>query len=148
MMVKTSGDSSSGVSEIIFSGIQDSFTTQGTSRPQNDPALQLHAGVNCHPDGNLTPSNALMHSRSDRMPYALFCNEAKLSKAYPTEADVWKQARNTGLVVDVATDEDRPAPRPVLDNDYEIRPCRPDPHEDPARNQAEAEREAEFEFQL
>jgi hypothetical protein len=22
------------------------------------------------------------------MPYALFCNEAKLSKAYPTEADV------------------------------------------------------------
>ena len=84
------------------------------------------------------------------MPYALFCNEAKLSKAYPTEADVWKQARNTGLVVDVATDEDKPAPRPVLDNDYEIRPCRPDPHEDPAKNQAEAEaeREAEFEFPL
>jgi hypothetical protein len=84
------------------------------------------------------------------MPYALFCNEAKLSKAYPTEADVWKQARNTGLVVDVATDEDKPAPRPVLDNDYEIRPCWPDPHEDPAKNQAEAEaeREAEFEFPL
>ena len=84
------------------------------------------------------------------MPYALFSNEAKLSKAYPTEADVWKQARNTGLVVDVATDEDRPAPRPVLDNDYEIRPCRPDPHEDPVKNQAEAEaeREAEFEFPL
>ena len=80
------------------------------------------------------------------MPYALFCNEAKLSKAYPTEADVWKQARNTGLVVDVATDEDRPTPRPVLDNGYEIRPCRPDPHEDPARNQAEAELEAELEF--
>jgi hypothetical protein len=82
------------------------------------------------------------------MPYALFCNEAKLSKTYPTEADVWKLARNTGLVVDVATDEDKPAPRPVLDNDYEIRPCRPDPFEDPAKNQAEAEREAEFEFQL
>jgi hypothetical protein len=82
------------------------------------------------------------------MPYALFCNEAKLSKAYPTEADVWKQARNTGLVVDVATDDDKPTPRPVLDNDYEIRPCRPDPQEDPARNQAEAEREAESEFQL
>jgi hypothetical protein len=35
-----------------------------------------------------------------------------------------------------------PAPRPVLENDYEIRPCRPDPHEDPARNKAEAERQA------
>ena len=32
------------------------------------------------------------------MPYALFCNEAKLSKAYPTEADVWKLARQSGLV--------------------------------------------------
>ena len=27
------------------------------------------------------------------MPYALFSNDAKLSKAYPTEADVWKHAR-------------------------------------------------------
>jgi hypothetical protein len=36
----------------------------------------------------------------------------------------------------------------VLDNDYEIKPCRLDPQEDPARNQAEAEREAELEFQL
>ena len=31
---------------------------------------------------------------------------------------------------------------PVLDHDYEIRPCQPEPHEDPARNKAEAEREA------
>jgi hypothetical protein len=61
------------------------------------------------------------------MPYALFCNEAKLSKAYPTEADVWKLARQSGLVVDAATEPDRPAPRPLLDNDYEIRSCRPDP---------------------
>ena len=82
------------------------------------------------------------------MPYALFCNEARLSKTYPTEADVWKVARKSGLVVDVATDDDKVAPRPVLDNDYEIRPCRPDPHEDPARNKAEAEQEAELEFQL
>jgi hypothetical protein len=76
------------------------------------------------------------------MPYALFSNDAKLSKAYPTEADVWKHARQSGLVVDVMS------PRPVLDNDYEIRPCRPDPQEDPARNQAEAEREAELEIHL
>jgi hypothetical protein len=82
------------------------------------------------------------------MPYALFCNEAKLSKAYPTEADVWKLARQSGLVVDTATESDRPAPRPVLDNDYEIRSCRPDPQEDPVKNQADAERDAEQELRL
>ena len=82
------------------------------------------------------------------MPYALFCNDAKLSKAYPTEADVWKLARRSGLVVDAVSEEDRPAPRPVLDNDYEIRPCSPDPHEDPAKNQEDAEREAQSEPQL
>jgi hypothetical protein len=82
------------------------------------------------------------------MPYALFCNEAKLSKAYPTEADVWKHALHSGLVVDAMSDEAKPAPRPMLDNDYQIKPCRPDPQEDPARNQAEAEREEQLEFQL
>jgi hypothetical protein len=82
------------------------------------------------------------------MPYALFCNEDKLSKAYPTEADVWKLARHSGLVVDAASDEEKPAPLPVLDNDYEIRPCRPDPQEDPARNKVEAEAEQQLEFQL
>jgi len=46
------------------------------------------------------------------------------------------------------SDDDRPAPRPVLDNEYEIRPCRPDPHEDPAQNQADAEREEQQDFQL
>jgi hypothetical protein len=79
------------------------------------------------------------------MPYALFSNDAKLSKAYPTEADVWKQAQKSGLVVDVVSDEGQPAPRPVLDNDYEIRPCQPDPQDDPARNKAEAERDAQAE---
>jgi hypothetical protein len=76
------------------------------------------------------------------MPYALFCNEARLSNAYPTEADVWKLARKSGLVVEAVSPEDKPAPRPVLENDYEIRPCGVDPQEDPIRNQAEAEREA------
>jgi hypothetical protein len=76
------------------------------------------------------------------MPYALFCNDAKLSKAYPTEAAVWKCARQSGLVVDAGSGGDAPA----LDNDYEIRPCRPDPHEDPAQNQADAEREEVLEF--
>ena len=82
------------------------------------------------------------------MPYALFCNEAKLSKAYPTEADVWKLALHSGLVVDAVPDEEKPSPQPVLDNDYEIRPCQPDPKEDPAENQADAEREEQLEFQL
>jgi hypothetical protein len=82
------------------------------------------------------------------MPYALFSKEAKLSKAYPTEADVWKHARLSGLVVDAATEDDKAAPRPVLDNDYEIRPCRADPHEDPVKNQAEAESEPELARQL
>ena len=73
------------------------------------------------------------------MPYALFCHEAKLSKAYPTEADVWKLAQKSGLAVDVVSEEEIPVPRPVLDNDYEIRPCDPEPNEDPTRNKAEAE---------
>jgi hypothetical protein len=82
------------------------------------------------------------------MPYALFCNEARLSKTYPTEADVWKLAQRSGLVVDAASDENRPAPRPVLDNDYEIRPCGADPQEDPEQNRAEAEREARSALRL
>jgi hypothetical protein len=82
------------------------------------------------------------------MPYALFSHDAKLSKAYPAETDVWKHARRSGLVVDVMSDDDRPTPRPVLDNDYEIKPCHPDPHEDPVKNQADAEREEMLEFEL
>jgi hypothetical protein len=81
------------------------------------------------------------------MPYALFCNDAKLSNAYPTEADVWKLARKSGLVVDTVSDDDKPGPRPVLDNDYEIKPCRADPQEDPTRNKADAEQEAARELQ-
>lgn len=81
------------------------------------------------------------------MPYALFSHDAQLSKPYPTEADVWKHARKSGLVVDVESEEDKATLRPVLDNDYEIRPCRPEPQEDPVKNQADAEREEELEFQ-
>ena len=64
------------------------------------------------------------------MPYALFCNDARLSNTYPTEADVWTLARQSGLVVDAASEGEKAHPRPVLDNDYEIRPCRPEPDED------------------
>ena len=82
------------------------------------------------------------------MAYALFCNDAKLSKAYPTEADVWKLARQSGLVVDAVSEHGEPVPQPILDNDYEIRSCLPDPHEDPAQNRADAEREAQQELQF
>jgi hypothetical protein len=39
-------------------------------------------------------------------------------------------------------------PHPVLDQDYEIKPCQLEPHEDPARNKAEAELQAQTELQL
>ena len=79
------------------------------------------------------------------MPYALFSKDAKLSKAYPTEADVWAIARRSGLVVDVTSENDKLPPQPVLDHDYEIRPCNCEANEDPARNKADAEREAQLE---
>ena len=82
------------------------------------------------------------------MPYALFSSDAKLSKAYPTAADVWTIARKSGLVVDIVSERDDGRPRPVLDHDYEIRPCQLEPHEDPARNKADAEQEAQTELQL
>ena len=82
------------------------------------------------------------------MPYALFSEGAKISKSYPTEADVWKLARKSGLVVDVATEDDRANPHPLLDNDYEIRPCPAEPLEDPEQNRVEAERAADREPQL
>ncbi|MET4037550.1 hypothetical protein ABIB94_007024 [Bradyrhizobium sp. JR7.2] len=82
------------------------------------------------------------------MPYALFCNDAQISKAYPSEADVWQLAQQSGLVVDVSTDDRRHGPRRVLDNDYEIRPCRAAQGEDPARNKAEAEQQSRMELAL
>lgn len=82
------------------------------------------------------------------MPYALFSNDAQLSRAYPTAADVWKFARNSGLVVDVASEDSTAAPRLMLDNDYEIRPCPPGPQEDPEQNRADAERQARLDPQV
>ena len=82
------------------------------------------------------------------MPYALFSNDAKLSKAYPTAADVWKIAQKSGLVVDVVSGEDSTGPHPVLDHDYEITRCQREPHEPPAGNTADAARVAQTELQL
>jgi len=82
------------------------------------------------------------------MPYALFCHDAKLSKTYPSKADVWRLAQLSGLVVDAASEEETAHPRPVLENDYEIRACRPEPNEDPVRNKAEAERQLRRDLQF
>lgn len=59
------------------------------------------------------------------MPYALFWHEARLSNAYPTEAEVWEHAQQSGLVVE-SPGRNEATPRLEFENDYEIRPCPPD----------------------
>ena len=51
-------------------------------------------------------------------------------------------------LVDAVSEHGEPVPQPILDNDYEIRVCLPDPHEDPVQNRADAEREAQHELQF
>lgn len=80
------------------------------------------------------------------MPYALFCDDAKVSKTYPTEANVWKHAKESGLVVDVEPKDNTPTPRRVLDVGYEIRECEPDPGENPEKNECEAREQRDFQL--
>lgn len=82
------------------------------------------------------------------MPYALFCDDAQLSKAYPTEADVWKLASQSGLVIDVEAQNSRPTPRRILDNAYEIRPCQAEPGESPEQNERDAQVDKDFQLAL
>ncbi|MBB5050062.1 hypothetical protein HNQ36_000010 [Afipia massiliensis] len=63
------------------------------------------------------------------MPCALFCQDAKTGKAYPTGADVWKHAARNGLLVDAAPNPDESTPKRILDNDCTVHPCEPDPKE-------------------
>jgi len=72
------------------------------------------------------------------MPYALFDRDAKISKTYPTKDDVWRHAEAAGLVVNNVPPEQNRSPQLVLDSDYEIRSCDPDPGEDPETNEREA----------
>lgn len=60
------------------------------------------------------------------MPYALFTHDEQISKAYDSESEVWKKADEAGLVVDVASDEEKAHPRRVLDENYCIKPCQAD----------------------
>jgi hypothetical protein len=54
------------------------------------------------------------------MAYALFENDAKLSRALPTEMEVWRYAEDSGLVIAGAHGERR------LDDNYAIKACPPD----------------------
>jgi hypothetical protein len=54
------------------------------------------------------------------LPYALFENDAQLSRAFETQEDVWQHAKEAGLV-----EEDGGVER--LENDFTIRPCPPNP---------------------
>ncbi|ACI93151.1 conserved hypothetical protein [Afipia carboxidovorans OM5] len=60
------------------------------------------------------------------MPYALFTNGEQISKAYSTPQEVWKEAEEAGLVIELPADEEKDEPKQVLDEDYRIEPCPPD----------------------
>jgi hypothetical protein len=75
----------------------------------------------------------------DPMPYALYCDDARISKAYPTAASVWQHACESGLVIDVEPKDSSASPRQILDNGYEIRSCEPEPGENPERNEQDAQ---------
>jgi hypothetical protein len=62
------------------------------------------------------------------MPYALFSNSEKVSKAFPSKSEVWQHATESGLVVEVGSREEDP-PRQILDMGYAIHECSPDPDE-------------------
>jgi hypothetical protein len=77
-----------------------------------------------------------------RMPYALFDDDVKISNAYPSEQEVWKHAKENGLVVDRIAEEETTKPHLVLDKEYEIRPCQADPGENPVENEKVAQEAA------
>jgi len=56
------------------------------------------------------------------MPYALFANAVKISKAFPAKSDVWHHAEEAGLVTELGLGEEDP-PRRILDMGYAIREC-------------------------
>jgi hypothetical protein len=64
------------------------------------------------------------------MPYALFSNSIKVSKAFREKSDVWRHAADSGLVMEVGLGEEDP-PRRILDMGYAIHECAPDPTEPP-----------------
>ncbi len=58
------------------------------------------------------------------MPYALFEDDERLTRSFPTRQEVWKAAEHAGLVVP-GTDGEL-----ILDDHFEIKPCEADPGEE------------------
>jgi hypothetical protein len=95
----------------------------------------------------LAETEALLPALADPevpMTYALFSGDDRISKTYPTEASVWKHAKESGLVIDVEPQGGAPTPRRVLDFGYEIRACRPEPGENPENNEREAREQRDY----
>jgi hypothetical protein len=57
------------------------------------------------------------------MSYAMFEDDAKLTRSFPSREQVWKAAEQAGLVVPDAHG------KMVLEDHFVIKPCEPDPDE-------------------
>ena len=60
------------------------------------------------------------------MPYALFVEDHQISRALPTENDVWQYADDAGLVVDALIQDATGKPERVLEQGYSIREAEPE----------------------
>ena len=64
--------------------------------------------------------------RSRVMPYALFVEDHQISRALPTEHDVWHYADDAGLVVDALIQDSTGKPERILEQGYSIREAEPE----------------------
>ena len=60
------------------------------------------------------------------MPYALFVDDQQISRALPTEHDVWHYADDAGLVVDALIQDETGKPERILEQGYSIRQAEPE----------------------
>jgi len=60
------------------------------------------------------------------MSYALFVDDQQISRALPTEHDVWHYADEAGLVVDALIQDETGKPERILEQGYSIRQAEPD----------------------
>jgi len=67
-----------------------------------------------------------MRPKEQFMPYALFVEDHQISRALPTEHDVWHYADDAGLVVDSLIQDSTGKPERVLEQGYSIRQAEPE----------------------
>lgn len=67
-----------------------------------------------------------MRPKEQFMPYALFVEDHQISRALPTEHDVWHYADDAGLVVDLLIQDLTGKPERVLEQGYSIRQAEPE----------------------